>query len=277
MPVENETLARYSIALFLVGLCCLVHFVFFFAHPKRIDSTRSLPAWRIGVPEFLIGTLAVIFTALLAQLFAADLLPERWLAEDTPEQIVVFSFSMNLAALAALAGLRRAYPDRFPDPLFPRKVNGLVACLCGLYAFLILVPLLNPLTHGWFLLLEQFGLEPETQTAVRLFAEVDNRLTLILMVVVIVVLAPVTEEIVFRGCLYRFIKGKIGILPGLFVSGLLFALLHHNFLTLLPLLFLGIALAYVYELSGDLKVPILLHAIFNLNTVVVIIVQHDLL
>ncbi len=77
-----------------------------------------------------------------------------------------------------------------------------------------------------------------------------------------VVLAPLFEEIVFRGVicksLSRFNKGFAVIF-----SALLFAIAHLNLYQGIPVFGMGIVFAFVYLRSGSLRVPILMHVINN--------------
>ena len=89
-----------------------------------------------------------------------------------------------------------------------------------------------------------------------------------------VILAPVTEEILFRGLVFRGVYDRSPILAWI-LSVTLFALVHilgyigaYPFKTLL-LCFLqylpaGICLAGAYRLSGSLLSPVLIHALVNL-------------
>lgn len=108
-----------------------------------------------------------------------------------------------------------------------------------------------------------------------IFAQVEQLPIMLLLIVLTIALAPLSEEVLFRGCLYRFLKAKTSVVPALLISGVGFSLLHQNMLGFVPLLLLGVVLAYSYELSGNIKVPILLHGIFNLNTVIIILVTDN--
>jgi membrane protease YdiL (CAAX protease family) len=278
MPEEASAFEIiYSSLLLLGGLACFVHFIFFFRQPKQIRPEQALSPWRIGVFPFLIGSSALIVVVALILSFVGTLAPPAWIQEETPHQILLFGFAMHLTALLVLFVLYRSYPEKFSEPFVRRKQNWGRSFLIAVYSFMVLVPVIFPLTFGWSLLLELIGIEPKAQDAVQIFAQLDNLPILLSMVFLTVVVAPVSEEFLFRGCLYRFIKGRSTILLALIVTNLLFAALHQNLLSLLPLFLLGTALAYVYEKSGDLKVPILLHGIFNLNTVIVIVVTNNLL
>ena len=78
-----------------------------------------------------------------------------------------------------------------------------------------------------------------------------------------IVIAPIIEEILFRGCIYRFLKGKTSLLKAQLLSATLFALLHANLHSFLPLVFIGFILARIYESSGNIKQSILFHGFFN--------------
>lgn len=87
-------------------------------------------------------------------------------------------------------------------------------------------------------------------------------------VAIAVVLAPVTEEVLFRGTIYLAVKRASGGVPAALVSALLFAAVHPPYYQFAPAMFLlGLALAYVYERTGTLFTPVAFHATFNLFTV----------
>ena len=84
-----------------------------------------------------------------------------------------------------------------------------------------------------------------------------------MMFVLATFIAPVVEELIFRGLFYKALApygGKWYIL----ISGLFFGLFHLNF-TQIPFAFiLGLFFAYVMYRTGNILIPILLHFITNL-------------
>lgn len=78
-----------------------------------------------------------------------------------------------------------------------------------------------------------------------------------------IVLAPIVEESLFRGILYRFIK-QLGY-PMIALSGtsLFFAAIHANLMTFVPLTFLAMIFVLLYERTQTLLAPIITHALFN--------------
>lgn len=78
-----------------------------------------------------------------------------------------------------------------------------------------------------------------------------------------VVLAPLAEEIFFRGYLFRAVAFRKGVVRGLLYSSLLFGLIHLNLAAFLPIVVGSAVLALAYRRSGDLWVPIVAHAVNN--------------
>ena len=89
-----------------------------------------------------------------------------------------------------------------------------------------------------------------------------------------IVVAPLLEEFLFRGILYRFMKRPFGMGPSIVISSTLFALVHKNTLSFFPLLFLGVFLAVSYERTGDLRTSIFMHGFFNLIMVFFVLLRH---
>jgi membrane protease YdiL (CAAX protease family) len=77
-------------------------------------------------------------------------------------------------------------------------------------------------------------------------------------------LAPVAEEILFRGILYPLMRRISNPCAAIWVTSVIFGVFHMNAMTFLPLTLLGATLALLYEKTGNLMSPILAHSLFNL-------------
>ena len=74
-------------------------------------------------------------------------------------------------------------------------------------------------------------------------------------------IAPILEEIIFRGVLMTNLK-KYGIKTAIIVSSLFFGLSHYNVYMIIPAFFIGIVLSYIaYKYS--IKYSILIHLLIN--------------
>jgi len=92
----------------------------------------------------------------------------------------------------------------------------------------------------------------------------------VLAVLVVVVLAPIAEELYFRGILFRSVRDVRGPGVGIAVSAALFGLVHYapaegagELVLPLVMVLTGAVLAVLYERSGNLVVPIAAHMAFN--------------
>ncbi|MEW6403129.1 MAG: type II CAAX endopeptidase family protein [Chloroflexota bacterium] len=84
----------------------------------------------------------------------------------------------------------------------------------------------------------------------------------VIYAVVLIILAPLTEEPVFRG----FVLGawlRCGTVMGLALSGFLFASFHFQLAALIPLTFLGVALGLLVHRSNSLYSSMIAHAAYN--------------
>ena len=87
----------------------------------------------------------------------------------------------------------------------------------------------------------------------------------------VLVIAPIVEEVIFRGYIYRILKSKIPIIFATIISSTLFALVHYNVLSYILLFVLSIFLTYIYERNGSIICPIIIHSLFNLMMSILIV------
>jgi uncharacterized protein len=108
--------------------------------------------------------------------------------------------------------------------------------------------------------------DAEQETLEKLGTE-DSTLWLIGAGLLVIVAAPVTEELFFRGFVYRALRTKFPILVAAVVDGVIFGSIHYenaDMAVILPVLaFLGVIFCLVYEKTGTIFAPIALHAVNN--------------
>lgn len=86
-------------------------------------------------------------------------------------------------------------------------------------------------------------------------------------------IAPVLEEIVFRGVLMTYLK-KYGIKTAIIISSLFFGISHYNIYMVIPAFFIGIVLAYVsykYSIKYSILLHILLNIVANMSKIVFVL------
>ena len=120
---------------------------------------------------------------------------------------------------------------------------------------------------GYVKWMESLGSETVQET-VKLLQESKDPLVIGLMAATAVLVAPVCEEVVFRGYFYPVAKRFAGAWPAALCSAMVFAAAHGNLTALLPLFLFGLALVFIYEKTGSLWAPVAVHFCFNGATVV---------
>lgn len=128
-----------------------------------------------------------------------------------------------------------------------------------------------------------FGVENYEQVPVRYFKESLGSFPQVIMALfTILILAPVIEEFLFRGCLQNYLKKHLGIKFAIFLTAFCFALFHFSFsqglgnIALIASLFaLACFLGFIYEKRQSLYASIGLHMTFNLISTLRILFSSD--
>ncbi len=106
---------------------------------------------------------------------------------------------------------------------------------------------------------------PDQQDIARELGLDADLLTASASVVLIAIVAPISEELFFRGMFFGGLRGRMSFLPAALISAAVFGGLHlpTGPSTVPPLILFGFLLAWVYERSGSLWPAIILHVINN--------------
>jgi membrane protease YdiL (CAAX protease family) len=184
-------------------------------------------------------------------------------AKDEFWQTVIATMGLQIPALAWVALFLRQHKMGWKEA-FGLRISGPRAVARGVLAGTLFLPAAWTLQWVSQNVMEWMHLKPEAQAAIDQLQ--DPTLTAVdkaIYGVIAIVLAPVVEETLFRGILYPAIKQQGRPRLALWGTSLLFATLHFNGLTFLPLLVLALLLVYLYETFQNLLVPVTAHAFFN--------------
>ena len=236
---------------------------------RAIIVRRALPPTRYRGPAIfvlllistLISSIGVVGATgdLVALQAGGDLTVGGSLLLLTITQIgLLLTAGLFVVAPGALHGVR----------LLPER-GGARSILLGL---LLAVPAwLGATTLGLILtrLLELAGRQPEPGIVDAAVARIDPTV----LVLALVVVAPVAEELFFRGVVLNAWMREYGTRTGIFGSAAVFAAIHANLesidsliasvVTVVPIFGLGIALALIYRGTRSLAASMAMHAGFN--------------
>lgn len=263
--------AAYLLALFIGSLVCAVRDF----NQDRLQERVWLPPWNATWVEFALLLWFCVAAAFGMQLGALIVLKAVGI-EDESWTMAVGGLAMQFGILFAIGIAMRKLPLMQHMSFSTSRLTFGQSAQTGGNYFLAAIPLILLTGLFWvelLQLLETFaGIPmPDEQELVQYFAEAKVGPQLLLYGFMAVVMAPVVEELFFRGLIYRFLATKVSRHVGLVVSSLFFAAIHANAFSFLQLFLLGLLLARAYEKSRSLSVPIAMHAVFNLNSVVLLV------
>lgn len=274
------TLAVLEYTLIFAGAGLLLWLLFSRSHRARWLGTHSLPHIPLSLPEFALGAVLILLSGFACNALAQLLLgPYLIRTRDFHGlQLLVFNLANYGGALLGwrllLPAALRAWqvgPDLPPVRPIRQTLSWSEATGYAVGTLLVALPILILISLGWMELLRTFGLPDEPQDLIALFTQIKSPFVVAGMLLVACVLAPIYEELLFRAGLYRFVRQKLGRTPALLVSGASFGAMHANWAGFLPLAVLGMLLALVYEATGSIRVAIIAHGLFNLNTIILLL------
>lgn len=239
-------------------------------------TRRALPA----VPMYATGAFPnawdTIGTAFFIILFVGSLASTLPMTEATAElkgtgqtqSVTTLALELLIQALVYVPMAIRfcLLPKRERQPLgFPRAALmvmaavGLILCFSTVLGALRADKLIMDLTGC-----------PEQQDVVQSMMD-GNAAQKVILAIAAVIMAPIGEEICFRGFIYNILRQRAGVWAAAIATGVLFGAVHASLVQFLPLVFFGMVQCFIYEKSKTLLVPMAVHAVFNSFSVAVIL------
>ncbi|SPF47909.1 CAAX amino terminal protease family protein [Candidatus Desulfosporosinus infrequens] len=234
---------------------------------KRIDLRILIPprqpVWNIWQGLFLIALVTIIE------------FPLGWL--ETPKDLdslrgILYFIGVGLGDALIyflvirtfLRLIRRSFSDLgFIKPL--KRYVGL-GFVVGVLLFVGIGLLGNVLA-------QLFG-TPAPQSFAVAVKEVNYKWEFVLLTVLGGVIAPIKEEMLFRGLIYPPLRQSLGRGKGMLVTGLFFATLHLDIVRFLPLFVGGLVLTWLYERSSSIWPAIIAHGTWNSLMAIALWIQH---
>jgi len=235
----------------------------------------SYKPWRM---EAVIQLIAGLFACMGVGVVAVTLLQKSGAAPfRSPESlanILLSTLSFQGAAWALIIIFLRQHGLDWREGLGFRPAKLLKVMLLAGGVLAATLPVVLGLQQLSMLVLDKLGWASDDQRAVELIVNADSVWLRGYLVFFAVVLAPVAEEFIFRGMLYPFFK-QLG-RPRLALLGVsfLFAAIHLNAPTFVPLFVLALVFTWLYEKTDCLLAPIAAHSLFNTANLVILFIQN---
>ena len=241
------------------------------ATPAPATPPRSSNPWSdsIGIPEgrftpltVLWGTLAVIGALTVGSIVISAFDPEL---ESLASKLAI----QGLLAVT-LIGVALGFAGGLSSPRSALRGLG----LRGFAGSALGIAALTYLAYIVFAAVYATLVQPEQEDVTRDLGFDEGGVGPIIAGVLIIALAPLSEEMFFRGFMYGGLRRTLPVWAAAAVSGGVFGLLHYtgpDSIGVVPqLAVLGVLLAWLYERTGSLWPPILLHTINNAIALVIV-------
>ena len=157
--------------------------------------------------------------------------------------------------------------DKITEVLSIRKMKW--STVCGVVAFTMAASPLITLVN----LVSQLFVDNTVS------ANSDQFLSLhpLLLIVFVGILAPVCEEVVFRGAIFGGYKKEGNVFKAVLASGILFGLLHMNINQASYALVIGLLLGFLVEATGSIFSSILFHVLVNSTNALMMIISDSVI
>jgi uncharacterized protein len=258
--------------LLLIGIACDVIVLARFAKPGQFKvPVKSWGLREVSVVAAALLGLLVISNGIYAAVGAvrhADLLKHT-------ELIIPVELTLRVGALAGFVVYLRHRNLRVIPALGIDATAPHTALKWGLIFGLASLPPVALIIFASESVCRLIGLDPSDQPIAELFLSTQSPALLVCLILFAIGVAPLFEEVFFRGFAYPALKQRWGAGRALVVVSAVFALSHFHAPSVLPLFGFALGLGLAYELTGSLIAPVTMHAFFNTVMVVKLLLDRS--
>lgn len=214
-----------------------------------------------------------IAALVVGQLFLAGLVFVAFGVEGSDYTIAELGIAtlagwLTFVAAVAWASVRFGSGDLVRDYAIRFAPADLIGVVVGVAGQLLLVPALYiPLRELWPSTFSKANLEDRAQD----LADKAGGFDTVLLALIVVVGAPLVEEIVYRGLLQRSVVPALGRGVGVVVVAAVFALIHLTPVEYPGLFLAGLLFGACFAVTGRLGTAIVAHAAFNATALVLVL------
>ena len=222
---------------------------------------------------FVAGLLISWCLGILISILLEQFLPVDAVAAKSFYRFIISTLSFHGATVVLLHQFLKLHGMTWKEFLGLATPQIKRALLFGVIMGILVLPVVLLLNDWSGRFLNSLGTKPVPQTTIKVLESTVGFGQRLCFGVAAIVLAPIAEEALFRGILYPYLKQRGRPVLAFFGTSLLFAAVHGNLGTFLPLTFLAFVLIFIYEKTDKLLAPILAHALFNGVNFTLFIVQ----
>ena len=235
--------------------------------PERRRATRTQVPW---TPRHVVISLVVVAVIVGAAIAASRSFAEFVDIDGWGEHVVFLVASILLHGSMLLTVWFFAVRPRGGRwaLLGFRRVKPISTTLIVVFG----VAIAQSAVFGYTLLVEQLGIDflvPDQMPP----EWADNPISFAIIAISAVIVAPLVEEIFFRGFIYQALRRTMAILPAALLTSVVFGIAHIDPAIIIPIAVVGMILLGIYRWTGNLWSSIITHAGYNAVAVAALAIQ----
>ena len=220
---------------------------------RRVDVPVAVATWVIA---FVVGAAVAAVISASSGVDDADLVPIPTLFAGVAATWIAYLAGMWVASQRSASG------DFVEDYRLRFAPIDLVGVPIGVLTQLVIIPLVYlPLSELWP---DTFSEDKLSENAEKLVDRADGG-SMVLLVLMVCVFAPVVEELVYRGLLQGSFAARFDHLLALLVAAAWFAVIHFRPVEYPGLFVFGLVAGAGLLVTGRLGLPVLTHVAFNVT------------
>ncbi|MFH1778143.1 MAG: tetratricopeptide repeat protein [Candidatus Omnitrophota bacterium] len=265
------TVPAFLLSIFFIFLLFAggLFFIVFLAGKKNKADKHSEQNINWGGRELFFITIALFILPVIIGMAVGKFLYNNW--------FLIFSPSTNISSRSVLAVLSTQVIANFVIimiifnflKLGVRKSAGVLGIVpvnlakSIRQAILAVIVLMGFSIIYYNVYFSLSGNELPQQAISQIISQVSTLKQALPILLVVVCVAPVAEEIIFRGFFYQGLKRYCGMKMAMVISAIFFAMMHYQLAVFLPIMFMGIVFAYLYEKNKSILPSVIAHLIWN--------------
>jgi membrane protease YdiL (CAAX protease family) len=218
-------------------------------------AAQGFPRWPLWAPFLAVLLGATASVVIVGVVIAAAQAIDPKLHDDSPWITALSTIGLDGCVVAAVAGVAamttrpRLWHFGFRATALRHAIGVAFMAVAAFLAFeLVYSAIVQP---------------DNPQNIVEDLGADDSTALLVTGAFAVIVVAPIAEELLFRGFLFRVLRMRMGFWAAALIDGVLFGLVHGSLVIVPVLAFLGVALCWVYERTGSLFPCIAIHVLNN--------------
>jgi len=263
--IEYSILAILIILSILTGLIILGWAVNKKIHKKDIYRF-SVPEFKIpwGVKELIEVVVLFLFLNISFSWLSSSVIKYLGL-EGTTKRFIIFGNLLLVEFLIFLAVFYYIFikPRTNLNIVRKWKENLWYNLKFTIGSYLGAVPLIIVMFSISVIVANYFNYKSEPHPLITVILKTDSLIELFLILLFAGLLGPIIEEVFFRLFLLGIFKNYFSVFISIFLTAVIFALLHLSIVGFLPIFTLGLLLAFVYQKTKNILYPIVIHALHN--------------